>query len=116
MASDEALDVMLKHGFRHLPVVEGRELMGHRQHPRHRRLPDSASLETHVGLLLEASGGAVEAAGLAGMRRQGLRPDRQREHHRRQADVPGGGCYHASNHALEAFSDALGFEVRPVGD
>lgn len=28
MASDEALDVMLNHGFRHLPVVEGRELMG----------------------------------------------------------------------------------------
>jgi CBS domain-containing protein len=28
MACDEALDVMLNHGFRHLPVVEGRKLMG----------------------------------------------------------------------------------------
>ncbi len=28
MATDEALDVMLQHGFRHLPVVEGRELVG----------------------------------------------------------------------------------------
>jgi CBS domain-containing protein len=28
MASDEALDVMLNHGFRHLPVMEGRELKG----------------------------------------------------------------------------------------
>lgn len=28
MASDEALDVMLNRGFRHLPVVEGRKLIG----------------------------------------------------------------------------------------
>lgn len=28
MQGDEALDVMLNHGFRHLPVVEGRELKG----------------------------------------------------------------------------------------
>jgi short-subunit dehydrogenase len=29
--------------------------------------------------------------------------------------LPGGGFYHASKHAVEAFSDALRFEVRPLG-
>jgi short-subunit dehydrogenase len=29
--------------------------------------------------------------------------------------LPGGGFYHASKHAVEAFSDALRFEVRPMG-
>jgi NAD(P)-dependent dehydrogenase (short-subunit alcohol dehydrogenase family) len=29
--------------------------------------------------------------------------------------LPGGGFYHASKHAVEAFSDALRFEVKPLG-
>ncbi len=29
--------------------------------------------------------------------------------------IPGGGCYHATKHALEAISDALRFEVRGFG-
>ena len=59
IACDEALDVMLNHGFRHLPRRGGPQAHGHRQHPRRRRLPYPASLQTHVGPLSEASDGAV---------------------------------------------------------
>ena len=53
---------------------------------------------------------------LPGMRKPGPGPDRQRQLDGRQADLPGGGIYHATKHAVEALSDAMRFEVRGFGD
>jgi len=41
--------------------------------------------------------------------------DREHQLDGREADIPGGGLYHATKYALEAISDALRFEVRGFG-
>jgi NAD(P)-dependent dehydrogenase (short-subunit alcohol dehydrogenase family) len=52
---------------------------------------------------------------LPGMRRQGWGKIVNVSSMGGRLTFPGGAFYHASKHALEAFSDALRFEVRPFG-
>ena len=66
--------------------------------------------ETNVFGLLR-----LTPTGAAGDAPPGLGQDRQPQLDGRPADLPGGGFYHATKHAVEAISDALRFEVRGFG-